>query len=189
MPIPTAKRSFLERYNDDRSAVKAASRAIAAASQHNSLYLGDISVTGKARVRTTWSGLLEIIADKYGNPVSEAEYLTDIQELKRAMNADHAPAFRRNPHPQFNYSPGFRISHAQKSLSVYLKHLWCLGEITVPPQCPVDALILKKAGLRYPRTKWAYIDSIAEHQAKIEVLNRHAAEAGLSLAEWELLQF
>ncbi|HNS22970.1 MAG TPA: hypothetical protein PKH24_20900 [Sedimentisphaerales bacterium] len=72
---------------------------------------------------------------------------------------------------------------------MFLKHLWCMGRINTPPQCPVDSTILQRAGLRYPMTRWAYVNSMDEHRRKIEYLTRCAVTSGLALAEWELIEF
>jgi hypothetical protein len=37
----------------------------------------------------------------------------------------------------------FRVGTAQKALNLYLKYLWCLGEIKTPPHCPFDRGIIQ----------------------------------------------
>ena len=189
MPLPTAKRDYLARYNHELTEERAVSRAISAACQHNSLYEPLIGTRVRQEVRTYWAELLHHMAQTYTVQQTCDRYLRDVHEMVVRMNETFAQAFRTQPHPRYGYDPGFRVSHSQKSLSVYLKHLWCLGVVASPPQCPVDAQILKKAGIRYPEARWACVNSIPEHQAKVAVLSRKAEASGLTLAEWELLQF
>jgi hypothetical protein len=183
------KDTFIRRYNIERTRQRATQAGIVAASQHNSLYRYGLPPDAKVPVREYWENRLNEIAAKYASPVGVPEYEEDIQSLKRTMNALFADRFRSDRHPRFGYDPGFRISHAQKSLSVCLKHLWCMGEIETPPQCPVDSVILRAVGLSYPQTRWACINSIDEHRERIDALSRYADRAGLKLAEWELVTF
>jgi hypothetical protein len=95
------------------------------------------------------------------------------------MNKHFSLAFRQEKHPKYSTDPGFRISHAQKSISVFLKHLWCMDIIPQPPQCPVDRMILERAGRRYPDTKWGYVNTIEEHMKKIKHLQDAASKQSL----------
>jgi len=153
---------------------------VKSASQHNALYAGGLPDQNKGPIRDYWKTLLCELAHKYRRVVSTSQYEMDIETLKQTMNDRFADCLR---------SDGFRVSHAQKSLSVFLKHLWCIGEIATPPQCPVDAIILAKAGLRYPDTRWTYVNSVEEHRRKVAFLDECARASGLRLAEWELKAF
>jgi hypothetical protein len=178
---------FLNRYNAERSLGKANSDAIMSAVQHNSLY--DVPEKERNLIRADWADLLKAISLKYAAPVTASQYELDIESLKQIMNERFSGQFRRDRHPKYDYDPGFRISHAQKSIAVFLKHKWCMGAIDVPPQCPVDNIVLEAAGLRYPETKWAYVNTIEEHRVKIAPLAARAQASGLELAEWELVAF
>jgi len=70
-----------------------------------------------------------------------------------------------------------------------LKHLWCMGEIPEPPQCPVDRIILKAAGCEHADRSWCYVNSLEEHRNKVEMLKRRAEDGSATLAVWELLKF
>ncbi|MCP4343975.1 MAG: hypothetical protein GY795_00430 [Desulfobacterales bacterium] len=145
---------------------------------------------------------------KYVNEQSVATYENDITELKDAMNNEFFRFFRSTPHPTFQYDPGFRISHSQKSISVSLKHLWCMNKISIPSQCPVDAVILGIAGKKYPQTNWGFVNTFEEHRIKMSwiriavdsynstptdqrLINNAVFEDGrnLKIAEWELAHF
>jgi len=183
------KARFLDRYNPCRTDAQAVLDALNSSSEHNSLYALGLSERERARVRETWKALLCELAQKYGRTVSESQYEKDIENIKKKMNEQFPNCFRNDRHPIYKYDPGFRISHAQKSLSVFLKHLWCIGGIATPPQCPVDAIILAKAGLRDRDTRWTYVNSIEEHRRKVAFLDECARASCLTLAEWELRAF
>ena len=186
--IYASKLLFLSKYNHAKTEQKAIEMSIKAAVQHNSLYSTTTLLSKRKMVRVHWGLLLQEMSKKYKyRNVDSTVYQQDIIELKNKMNSKFGQYFKSEKHPKFGYNPGFRISHAQKSLGVYLKHLWCIGKIHTPPQCPVDAIILKKAGMRYPDTKWTHIDTIEEHSIKVDLLNAVAGD--ISLAEWELKMF
>jgi hypothetical protein len=131
-------------------------------------------------------GRLEQLASRHAGIVSASAYESDIETLRAGMNRLFGDRFCAGDHQRYHYDAGFRVSHAQKSLAVYLKHLWCLGRIDAPPECPVDSVVLRNAGLVYPATRWAFVNTMEQHRCQISVLATRAAEAGLSLAEWEL---
>jgi hypothetical protein len=167
---------FLERYNPEASVEGALSSAIKAAVQRNKFYIGEAP---RRDVRDFWKEQLLELQVKYGQQRTVADYESDIVNLRANLRA------------QFPGVVGCRISHAQKSIGVFLKHLWCMGKIPTPPLCPVDAIILRFAGAVYPLTNWGYVDTLAEHQAKVVVLvaAKQQTAPNLSLAEWELGAF
>jgi hypothetical protein len=119
------KIAFLERYNKPRNVDTAIDKATGAALQHNSLYDKNISSTNKDFIKEYWKCFLRSLNKKYRNEQIIDVYESDVRFLNRNMNKTFANLFRRNRHPKYGYDPGFRISHSQKSISVYLKHLWC----------------------------------------------------------------
>lgn len=189
--IAVKKAAFLRRYNSSKSWDVALCSGIAAAVGHNSLYNPAATSAERESVRCKWREFLTAMGEKYDAIQPVAVYENDIETLSARMNIECGRFFYSGKHPKFKTAPGFRISHAQKSLSVFLKHLWCMGKVAIPPQCPVDRIILEKAGKKYPDTKWGYVNSIEEHRAKTKVLiaAKNAIDKSLSLAEWELLEF
>ena len=110
------KSSFLNRYNPERTEEKAIELSIKAAVQHNSLF----KVTMIEKFRHVWAEALRIISEKYkSEEVSDEIYVADIIELKDLMNNQFSDYFMSETHPKFNYDPGFRISHSQKSIGVF----------------------------------------------------------------------
>jgi hypothetical protein len=182
--------AFLALYNPDRSVKGAEKDALKSAAQHNSLYATGVTERDRCLVRAEWKRLLNDAAKKYESLVSVDEYEGDIENLCKTMNTKFKRLFRSERHPKFGYDHGFRVSHAQKSLSVFLKHRWCLNDnIKEPPQCPVDARVLKAAGARNQETRWTYVNTIEEHRTKIALLTACATGSGLRLAVWELVAF
>ncbi len=84
----------------------------------------------------------------------------------------------------------FRISHAQKSLGVFFKHLWCMNLINEPPQCPIDRQILKIAGVSITELSWGFVNDIETHRRKYSYIKEAAQRDGFSsVSGWELSKF
>jgi hypothetical protein len=70
---------------------------------------------------------------------------------------------------------------AQKAFNLYLKFLWRLGILRVPPpHCPVDRVVLRAAGID---GSWTKCDSEQQYMEWIEKLRARAGT--LCLSEWE----
>ena len=84
----------------------------------------------------------------------------------------------------------FRIGIALKALNLYLKNLWCLGQITTPPHCPLDRLIIDKLGLKWNERSqydWTKLDDIEKYKELISRCDEVARkEKYRNIAEWEL---
>jgi len=187
--MKTHKDAFLIKYNPTRTRTKALSSGITASVQHNSLYRKNVEQDLKDAVLCEWRSYLGALVERYKEPQCVEVYEQDIENLKKVMNDKFSEAFLSKPHKRYKTDPGFRLSHAQKSISVFLKHLWCMGEVACPPQCPVDRSILEVAGKRYPDTKWGYVNSIEEHRQKVGFLEKAMVQLSEPLAEWELKKF
>lgn len=123
--------------------------------------------------------LLEEKSEDYSVSVSDAAHLENIEHISRELSARHADVLTNN---------GMRIGPAQKALNLYLKYLWCLGEIPEPPHCPIDATVLSRvpgcAGVH-----WTMMKTIEEYRVVIEKARAVATQKRLSLPEWELRLF
>jgi hypothetical protein len=82
----------------------------------------------------------------------------------------------------------FKISHSQKSISVYAKYLWCIGLISEPVFCPIDGIILRICGIE---GAWTQVDDIEIHKGYIADVNNFLKNNTKfrSIAEFELCQF
>ncbi|MCK5800494.1 MAG: hypothetical protein KAI47_25070 [Deltaproteobacteria bacterium] len=181
------KQEFLDKYNPERTIKRAIDSGIAAASQHNVLYSKSCSVEKKKEIKYRWCIFLTSLIDRYKGVVSVAKYEQDITRLKSQMNKEFRDGFRDDGNSSLE--PGFRISHAQKSISVFLKHMWCMGKVHTPPQCPVDRVVLIKAGLSGNNAGWTHVNSIKEHRVKVGFLIEAMTTKDGSLSEWELRSF
>lgn len=211
--INDAKRRFLDRYNCDRDVNVALSRAISAAVQHNALYRTQVDQNERVEIRGVWAANLQQIAVHFVNapagstaPVFswEPPDTRNVPEFDKTIVEDHPAAPSEEATTQYNEliiglmsamndsfgskfrDAGFRISHSQKSISVFLKHLWCMQRIRMPLQCPIDRKIL--SCLRTSNyNPWTKIDTLEEHTSIIAALNTIAGST--PLAVWELLNF
>ncbi len=85
---------------------------------------------------------------------------------------------------------GFKLSVAQKCLSLALKHAYAHGVIGRPPVCPVDRIVLNAASSvtgRPWRVNWTDVNKIEEYDRHFDLLNEAAGFRGI--ADWELLRF
>lgn len=171
--IRRAMDEFLNRYNPERREETAIVMAIGAGIKHNRLYGIALSIEHRDEIKIRWAGYLrEIAAWLVAHPhATQDEYNEKICYLKDSMNA----AF----HDWFT-PEGFKISHAQKSISVYLKHLWCMGRVPMPPECPIDRTVLKAIGLKGHDAAWTGINTIDEHREKMKLIEEYIKKYSIS---------
>ena len=184
------KTRFLKRFPAARDLTAARSialqDAVVSAVHQNALFAPRAKASDRYEVVGRWKEILDSYASEYAEPVSSENYDKDLVRLTAQMNRTYGHHFRQARHPKFGYEPGFRVSHAQKSLGLVLKHYWCLDLVAMPPQCPVDRVALLAAHAGELNAKWTDVNSIEAHRLKVKFLADAAAAEGLELAEWEL---
>jgi hypothetical protein len=155
--------------------------------QRNPTYTPGTTDADKAEFRSVWRQRLIDLADEYAHATKDRKgFESDVVGLQTAMDGQ----FRSILQPlSSTYPSGFRVAHAQKSLSLMLKHSWCNGFTTEPPACPVDRLILTVANAPYGNRTWTSVNTVAQYREQLGFLDRAAEGAGQSLAVWELLNF
>lgn len=140
-------------------------------------------------IRSFWQEQLEELTRKYKDAQqSETTFINDIESLKSVMNERFPESF----HNGFgNFEDGFRIAHAQKSLSICLKHMWCRGQLNyTPPVCPIDRIILNSLGCN---DAWTKVNHIYEGPAPLYINHLNLVKQAMvaqgfsTLPEWELL--
>ena len=182
--IDEAKARFLHRYNRherlDACLEEAGHDALLSALQRNRLYAPIATARVRSTIRGAWHCRLRTIALAYVDEVGPEEYQQHFMVLRERMNAEFA---------EYLAPTGFRVSHAQKSLSVYLKHLWCLGQVGRPPCCPVDRLILSAAGAPLNDRTWTTVDTTQDYRRQLGYLQAAADRSGDPVAVWELINF
>lgn len=92
----------------------------------------------------------------------------------------------------------FRIGISQKVLNLYLKYLWCLGEIKKPPHCPIDREVLdklkdecklikdeskKESANKIFDISWTELNDICEY---CKIIKEAKKIVGEDLSDWEL---
>lgn len=188
--IEKKKEAFAKNYSGDPEEL-----AILAAVQHGYLYSPGITDDDKRKVKDAWKKQLRTIGEKYKEDRTLDEFISDIISLTSTMNSMFSEQFQ-NDH-QTEYEPGFRIAHAQKSLSIYLKHCWCRGIIDkIPPVCPIDGNVLKWIKVRSAWTKCNHIEDVNKkpysgYRSQINRVIEHVRNQNIecSVFEWELCKF
>lgn len=185
---------FLDLYNPQRTVDMALSSGISASVRHNALYSPD--VIDRIPIHCYWRSQLKSFGEKYfETPQTIETFRNDIILLQNNMNNEFPDSFKSK---QYVNNPGFRISHAQKSLSVYLKHMWCIkveqcfdnkSGVDIPeyPVCPMDRVILTIVNC--PDTRWGYVNTMEEYNKKLRYIIDAANMEHESLAIWELMAF
>lgn len=105
-----------------------------------------------------------------------------------------------------------KFGRAQKLLNMYLKYMWCAGEISTPPHCPFDNQIINNGGLQgnddpiwdelgglemFEKTPenanawaWTKSDSIEHYLVWLAAAEKARRDGEYdSLSEWELVVF
>jgi hypothetical protein len=132
------------------------------------------SEDAKDLFRDTLRKKLDEISRCYESTVEEQEHLSNIKRLSDDLTAQFSHCLRAGR---------FRIGIAQKALNLYLKYLWCLDLIPLPPHCPFDAIIIGCL----PNCRdlnWTSLDTIEDYQRLVKAAREKAD--GETLSEWEL---
>ncbi|MCR9066173.1 MAG: hypothetical protein NXI00_19535 [Cytophagales bacterium] len=118
--------------------------------------------------------VLSLAEDQYKVTVSSEDHLENIQLLasyfqESEMLHEKVPAF----------------AFAQKFLNLFLKNLWCLGEIAEPPHFPIDRSLQRFLGIASQDIlSWTQIDTPEKY---MYIINRAKAMKGeTTLADFEL---
>jgi hypothetical protein len=151
--------------------------SIIASLQRTSVYSPQANVLGKKFLTMTIRSNLQEIVKQYSVLVPEEEHVQNIIRLSIAVSTKCGSTLLNGR---------FRIGNAQKALNLYLKYLWCLDQIPTPPHCPFDSRIIAKLPSRV-QIPWTRIDDINIYISLVDAAKLVAA--GLSLAEWELLNY
>ena len=145
------------------------------------------------QIRAYWADLLRRYGEKYTLKSSPADlrdsFMRDIADIKTQMNNQFPNSFSNT---KTDYDNEFRLAHAQKSLSIYLKHLWSRNLLggNLPPVCPIDGLILKSIGILDPWTIINTFDNEAPgYNYYLQRIEIAAKQTNDPMAVWELFQW
>jgi DNA-binding NarL/FixJ family response regulator len=152
--------------------------SLQAAFQHAGIYAADVDDEEKIKFKKYFETLIDEISKEYAQPVSDSKHEANILRIKGEISDRFGDLLQGGC---------FRIGVAQKALNLYLKYLWCAGEIhSPPPNCPFDSRIISKLSLPH-KILWTKLDSIEDYRLLVKAAREKAG--GLSLSEWELEEF
>lgn len=123
------------------------------------------------------------IASKYKNQQTEQQCIIDMKKLMDSVNKQ----FKNKGLFQNKY--GFTLGQSQKVLTVYLKYLWCLDRIPLPPRAPLDGIMLRISEAPYNMRTWGDILDINEYEEKYCYLVKKAKLNNIPVPVYELLGF
>lgn len=173
--------------NPGNNPEKAAALAIRAAVERNPTYKSGITKKEKSDIHKTWTKLLIDKLDKYKKCQGKKAFIKDVKDIYNKMNSDKFKRlFSNNGRGKDDkYPKEFRIAHAQKSLSIFLKHMWFnIEDMPEPPVCPIDGVILKAVG---SNGAWTKLNDLKTYTNYLDEVEKFANAKGMSLAKWELI--
>jgi hypothetical protein len=150
------------------------SMTLMATVQRGNVYAGAATPAQRTSFQATLREHLEATLVTYSTPKTDKDHETNISQLADMLSASHKSTLANGR---------FRIGSAQKALNLWLKYLWCVGELPTPPHCPFDSQIIR---LLPPavRCNWTALDSLEGYRALVAAARKLAG--GRSLAHWEL---
>ncbi len=153
------------------------SLTVGGAFQRANVYINGATDKERSEFRNILHDVVIKIAVEYKDTVSEDRHIDNIIQITTIKHSALS-----------NDSLNFGIS--QKILNLYLKYLWCLGEIATPPHFPVDRIIQQKLKIT-PVISWTQIDSPEKYMQIIEHAHekRQAEKMYNTIAEQELALF
>ena len=154
------------------------------------------SVNKKAIIDFWKSKLLEFVF-KYKDKLKNRRFFfLCVKNLKNDIDSKFSDSFEGN---------GIRIAQCHKSLSVFLKWLWCCNLIDFePPVCPIDRTVLNHCRKKLYRSDskdiqiinkvfdcggWGRINDIQEYKNLDKVIQKLSKREELSPSVWELSIF
>lgn len=163
----------------------------------------------KKEVINVWKSKLKEYSKNYiSDKRDDVYFFKDVKRLKRELS-NKISELQVNERLGDRFEGGrIRIAQCQKSLSVYLKWLWCLDIIKYnPPVCPIDRNVLdicyksldnknkddkdrRALILKVNRDGgWGQIDDPKEYESLVGITALLAERSHISIAEWELSFF
>ena len=123
--------------NDTTPKMKACTSAINASVRTRGYKVYSDRVEGRSDAVNYWKAQLEQIGKKYESGTPDRNvFIKDVFDLQDTIN---------NSEYKDYFVGGIRVGQCQKSLSIYLKWMWCQGQLAgIPPVCPIDGQILRK---------------------------------------------
>jgi hypothetical protein len=137
-------------------------------------YREDAKDGDRARFKEALRERLIGLAQQYTGDVDNDSHIKNIEHLANGLSKEFAQVLEGGR---------FRIGSAQKALNLYLKYLWCTGQIPMPPHCPFDNIIIGKLS-GCDNINWTTLDKVADYRRLVIAAQ---GEAGIiPIAQWEL---
>lgn len=153
-------------------------------------------VRNREDAKFAWMVELERLGEKYKqDKQTKDQFIQDVFDLQDTING--------SSYRTCYYNNRIRIGQCQKSLSVFLKWMWCQNELAgIPPVCPIDRQVLqecyrvlqvKNTGSRDLLdcgTAWSNLDDRELYKRLVDITERAAAlQEEPRTAIWELFTF
>lgn len=135
------------------------------------IYKKNTTERQKEKFRNCLKNLLRKYAKQYYSPVCEDDHIRNLLSFQvKTEKFTNILLFDK-----------LKIGRVQKLLNLYLKYLWVWGEISKPPHCPFDSIIITKLKLKIA---WTDLDDIDRYRLLVRQAKKIAN--GQDLADWEL---
>lgn len=155
------------------------SMTLAATAQRSHMYSPGLSEKDRRPFQKSLRAALESLAETYSAKVTEQQHVRNITRLANRLSRKH---------PALLNDRRMKIGHAQKALNLYLKYMWCLDKLPMPPHCPLDSIILKRIP-GFTQVHWTQLDSPERYERIISAAKAKAKQRRLPLAIWELHEY
>ena len=152
------------------------------------IYKEHASEGDKEKFREDLKKLIFKYSENYLQNVSEEKHCKVIEDISSKISEAYS---------EILINGRFRIGNSQKLLNMYLKYLWCVGLVKIPPHMPIDGIVLKKfksrcrddnqKNIKILDMNWTEIDDIEKYKEIIECIKQFQVES--SMAEEELLMW
>ena len=144
-----------------------------------------------------WKAELEKLGEKYKQSrQTRAQFIKDVCTLQASIN--------KSQYHNCFANGRIRIGQCQKSLSIFLKWMWCQGELAgMPPVCPIDGQVLAKCRrilkeyqegtveeIKDTYVSWSNLDCLVLYERLVDITEKVAAlTEDRRPAVWELFAF
>ena len=147
--------------------------ALQAALSRNKVYNTDTTEEMHAEFRDAFRTALREASHAYEN---KKEHINDDLhcDIIEKISDDLSTRFK-----DYSVEGRLRFGTSQKAFNLYLKYLWALGKIPMPPHCPVDSIVLEAIDVD---EAWTKCDSRDQYMKWISKIREH-----LNLTTWEHL--
>lgn len=152
------------------------SMTLMATVQRAGIYAATAVEGERAAFRAGLRFVLDDCARSYEQQVSDDQHLECIVGVAKRITEHHGAALRDDR---------LRIGAAQKALHLFLKYLWCVGWIPMPPQCPFDRRVIAELPAQ-AGVNWTELDDPKAYNALVVEARNLAGKVPLALWELEL---